>query len=86
MPIYLAKLHNTLNYFAFDVILNRNPFSEKSIMQEPVQQQDGAAAVILSRLASLDYVGLRAAHPKRWTNDDKIIRRDDGLTWARADG
>jgi hypothetical protein len=34
-------------------------------MQEPVQQQDGADAVIPDRLASLDYVGFRAAHPKR---------------------
>ena len=30
-----------------------------------VQQQDGAAAVKAPRLASLEYDGCRAAHPKR---------------------
>jgi hypothetical protein len=45
-------------------------FLENSIGEKKtVQQQDGADAVIPTRLASLDYVGSRAAHPKRSTEE-----------------
>jgi hypothetical protein len=58
----LASLNSPIFFFETLDLFSENSIGEK----KTVQQQDGAVAVIATRLASLDYVGSRAAHPKRY--------------------